>query len=609
MRSLFQRLNTVYSLFSLKRILAGAAVLLGMSTATVNEVEAQAYKAPVVNPFSIAPPGSTYYTSTAVVDLDNDGDLDIVAGSFYSGFIYYQNNGTASSPAFGSPVANPFGLATVTAGGFTTLGDLDGDGDLDLISGEANYGNFVYFQNTGTASAPAFANPVNNPFGLAALYNITIPNLVDIDGNGDLDLFTGNNSNSLTFFQNTGTATAPAFTTPVTNPFGLSVNLSFPVPTFGDADGDGDFDLICGDFYRNFTYYQNTGTSTSPAFAAAMTNPFGLSQYSSGYLIFPAFADLYGDADADLLVGNFSADLVWYEDTTLVNTAPVVAAPPNDTVCASTPFGPVAFTADDIDGDSLTVWGTSSNQALVPDGNINITGTQPNFNVGATPVAGQTGTATLTLWADDGTDTTSTDFALSVDSCPPNNTAPFITPPPNDVFCLQDFWGPVAFTADDPDQDPVTVTATSSNQAVIADADITLNGTQPNYTIEAVASGQGTATITLTSDDGSLQGTGNFDLEVQLCPGIPEDIFVQRCVLFPNPTASQLHFEVELLDPAEEFRFEVKDLLGKTVRAQQVAGSRLSYAESIDVSGLAKGLYTLQFHTGVFRFSKKFVIE
>ena len=157
-----------------------------------------------------------HYTSVTTGDMDADGDLDLVTGSNDGILHYFENTGTASAPAFTKRTgpANP--LAGAVLGGYTVpeLVDLDGDGDLDLIAGDSTLANFVYFENTGSTSAPLFtqragsSNPVNNLETNALISSA----LADLDGDGDLDLVTGNNGGGLTYFENTGSRTLPDFT-------------------------------------------------------------------------------------------------------------------------------------------------------------------------------------------------------------------------------------------------------------------------------------------------------------------------------------------------------------------------------------------------------------
>ncbi len=298
------------------------------------------------------------YPTLSFVDLDGDGDMDMMSGHDNGTFIYFENTTPLAAVIDFEKDAStaPFGLTDIGSRSAPFLIDLDGDGDMDVMAGN-NTGNFSYFENTGTALLPDFATDISpSPFGLAGVGEDSEPSFADLDGDGDMDMMAGNYYGQFSYFENTGTLIAPAFAAAVSpSPFGLSDVGYYSAPSFADLDGDGDIDMITGEEYGNFLYFENTGTSIAPVFAAAVTpDPFGLSD--TGHRSTPSFVDLDKDGDLDLMVGYYLGDYSYFENTG-TRIAPAFAA-----AVSPSPFG-------------LTVFGTNSNPSFADldgDGNVDI---------------------------------------------------------------------------------------------------------------------------------------------------------------------------------------------------------------------------------------------
>ena len=98
----------------------------------------------------------------------------------------------------------------------------------------------------------------------------------------------------------------------VNNPFGLDNVGFYANPSFADLDRDGDLDAFIGDNLGNTKYFENTGSLVSPAFSALSNNPFGLADV--GIKAAPSFADLDGDGDLDIFEVNEQSARVWAND-------------------------------------------------------------------------------------------------------------------------------------------------------------------------------------------------------------------------------------------------------------------------------------------------------
>ena len=203
-----------------------------------------------------------------------------------------------------------------------------------------------------------------------------------------------------------------------------------------------------------------------------------------------------------------------------VNDAPTIDAIADQTTDEDTPAGPIPFTIGDIDSDvaSLTLHGSSSDTALVPHTNIDFGGAGINRTVTITPVTNLTGTATITVTVSDGALNTSSVFTLTVQ---PVNDAPTIVPIP-DQQTPEDTPIQIPFQVNDIDSalTSVSVSGSSSNHALVDDADITFSGSgsQRTVTITPKLNQYGSTSITLLASDGSLTGSATFVLTV-----IPEN--------------------------------------------------------------------------------------
>lgn len=298
-----------------KLSLINKALLTFMSIFLTVKVQSQTYSTTIqTNPFTLTNSPSDRPAST-FADLDQDGDIDILMNNQDGIFYYYENVGDKYAGDMAAPILNPFGLSTVP-NGFSTpnLVDLDADGDLDVITSNGP-GNFYYYENIGSSVAPTFTSVVVNPFGLALVNPFTKLSMADLDGDGDLDMMIIAQTNTeinFHYFQNTGSISNPAFASPVTNPFSLiSPTFNIPFLTIADFDVDGDPDIMVLLGNGPFEYFENNGSPSSPSFLAPITNPFSL-QNRGGTI---GTADFDADGDFDILVGERFGSYKYFENT------------------------------------------------------------------------------------------------------------------------------------------------------------------------------------------------------------------------------------------------------------------------------------------------------
>ncbi len=276
-----------------------------------------------------------------------DGNLQVLTpGKRYPDFL---NSGLAS------PVVLPIDTAFYRPVGSQPKGprvrhiqwrlvDFDGDGDQDVavaIEDWSDYGwddawdaggrwkngplhGFIFiFRNLGTDGEPRFGDAeqlqaADTPLDV---FGCPSPNFIDFDGDGDLDLLCGEFLDGLTYFENVGTREDPRYAggQRLTFPDGtpLRLDLEMIVPIAFDWDGDGDYDLVVGEEDGRVCLLENMGGLDD-----ARRPRFGFPRYFAqeaafvkcGALATPSVTDWDGDGDEDILSGNTAGYIEFFEN-------------------------------------------------------------------------------------------------------------------------------------------------------------------------------------------------------------------------------------------------------------------------------------------------------
>jgi hypothetical protein len=364
-------------------------------------------------------PGSAYRPRSAVAgDLNNDGKIDL----YFAGYGVNDNiislNQSSGTLAFGTPTY----ITAVQAPGMPALGDLNEDGNLDVVQPGYNGGNgnagtvltrMGFGNGTFDTSNNLFTNPVpgqgsqgaaiadvngdgnldviaavnaigggsprqgavittlgngNGTFQMPATVSLIGANsnpasllVVDINGDGHLDVIT-NNGGSVSTLLGNGTAT---FATGTVNASMIGYSLSA-----ADLNGDGFIDLATADWYGNCVNValgNGDGTFDPPSTVAlpSASNPYSL-----------ALADMNGDGLKDIIAGTYTGHTLSVMLNTSVATAPTVTgvAPATGSTVGGTSVtisgtgftGASAVTFGGVNASSFTVNSPTSITAIVP---------------------------------------------------------------------------------------------------------------------------------------------------------------------------------------------------------------------------------------------------
>jgi Secretion system C-terminal sorting domain/FG-GAP-like repeat len=155
-------------------------------------------------------------------DIDGDGLQDMIIGNdtyfLPSGdnsgqLFYYRNTGTATKPRFELINTDWLDFKAQKRSAISlsaTFGDLDNDGDLDLLVGDLE-GELWYAENTGGAGKPMKFLKVEAAYKGIDVGRVSRPQIADLNKDGLMDLVVGEWQGNINYFQNTGTLSKANF--------------------------------------------------------------------------------------------------------------------------------------------------------------------------------------------------------------------------------------------------------------------------------------------------------------------------------------------------------------------------------------------------------------
>jgi len=290
-----------------------------------------------------------------LTDVDGDGLLDIIIGNYgivdstYMDSVWYvlevhktshlsylKNIGTIGNPSYQYMDGDWLGLSSLKKVAFKpTFGDLDNDGDMDLIIGNSD-GTLIYKENIALSGQPmSFASAQFN-YQNIDVGEFSAPQLIDINGDSLLDLVVGRKKGFINYYKNTGTLTNPTFTLITDSMGNVQTNTywhyyngySQPYFYYDEKDSLKAFvgsssglifyyrDIranIEGDFGKdsNLVFKDRVDTLYS---VVSFTNEGGvLEVYNGNFRSSPIVYDFNNDGYLDMMVGSFSGGLNYYK--------------------------------------------------------------------------------------------------------------------------------------------------------------------------------------------------------------------------------------------------------------------------------------------------------
>jgi len=269
------------------------------------------------------------YNGDGIKDLlvATKGDYAKTTGS-QDYLVLYENQNTRAEPVYQQVDDNYLDLRKDSLVGLTpATGDLDGDGDADLVLGNAT-GQLIYFENTAGAGKRASFQKRTNALDGIDIGRSSAPAIGDINGDGQNDLIIGSGYQSLYYYRKTGVSNGLPTYKEVTKTFGgiAKLRYSFLVPRLGDLDNNDSLDLILGtknkehlQFYFNFQAYLNDSFPENNAIIKVYSGTKATARFL-GENLSPAIHHQDGDSFPDIMVGNARGGLTFLSSSTVYDT-------------------------------------------------------------------------------------------------------------------------------------------------------------------------------------------------------------------------------------------------------------------------------------------------
>lgn len=280
------------------------------------------------------------------LDFNNDSIKDLIIGDVdYPNLIRLFNGGTKDSAfMISQDTLFPSNSLPVHLFSFpcASLCDVNNDGKKDLLISPyetrtniaGNYSSCMLYTDSGNTGIPEFKYSGNSRFIQDQMIDVgsgAYPVLYDYNHDGLIDLFIGNSGyydtshyqngylystyhSQIALYKNTGTMAKPAFTLITKDFAGLSsLKTSGAYPAFADLDGDGDTDMLSGTAGGNIMYFENTAASGNPPEMVLRDTVY--QGIHPGKYCTPQLIDLDRDGLTDLITGKQNGKISFYRNT------------------------------------------------------------------------------------------------------------------------------------------------------------------------------------------------------------------------------------------------------------------------------------------------------